>query len=154
MDIVNVNMIQRKAFARCHMKWSTHLQIDQIEFSRNIIFFKLGFLFRLHIIYPIYFNMSVNLASFIQCKFFCFTIFVHIIFTLTLLELFWIWIPPFLTIRFDYILTCITTMRFILFGSIAIATYWFVQWFGIIRRGGLRFGIYSRELDLLLLCVR
>lgn len=78
--------------------------------------------------YSIDFNVSIDLTTFIQCQFFRFILLIYIIFTFALFEFFGFRIPSFLAIRFNYILTSVTTMCIVCSSSIAIATNRLISW--------------------------
>lgn len=93
---------------------------------------------RAHNTYPIHFNVPVNLASFIQRQFLCFTLFVHIVLALALLELLWRWFPSLFAIRIDHVLAGVTAMRLILLSPIAVAARRPLQW-----RNGCHLQLYT-----------
>lgn len=77
--------------------------------------------------YPIHFNMTVDLASFVQCEFFCIILLVYVVLSATLLEFLWLRIPALFPISINDILAGVAAVCVIQLGSIAIATIRFLR---------------------------
>lgn len=82
------------------------------------------------LLYPIHFEISIDLASLVQSQFLCLILLINIIFSFALFEFFWFRIPSFLSIRHNHILTGVTAMCLICPGTIAVPTNRHIGWYG------------------------
>lgn len=65
------------------------------------------------IAYSINFHVTVNLASFVESQLLGFSVLVNVILSSTLFKFFRVGVPPFLSVRIDYVLAGVAAMSVI-----------------------------------------